>query len=149
MTNDVQNWALFMAWKTAKTTSALCPKNKPEVALSSAIFRSKFDLSNIRGAGEHHIHFSFLMNLVLHEEFQMHSNSKASTSIYPTYLNNTKYWTKSFKKCIFFNVRWISEAGWMAIIDFFLILGLFNVRIPAMTGRQRAMRRGMCKYCSP
>ena len=54
------------------------------------IFRSKFDLSNMRGAGEHHIHFSFLMNLELHGEFQMHSNSKPNPTIYPTYLNNTK-----------------------------------------------------------
>ena len=80
--------------------------------LAFTIFRSKFDLSNMRGAGERHMYFSFLMNLVLHEEFQMHSNSKANPPIYPTCLNNTKYWTKSFKKCIFFNVRRISEDEW-------------------------------------
>ena len=38
MTWDVQNWALFLVWKTAKTASALCPKNKPGVALSSYNF---------------------------------------------------------------------------------------------------------------
>ena len=58
--------------------------------LAFTIFRSKFYLSNMRGAGEHHIHFSFLMNLELHGEFQMHSNSKLNSPIYPTYLDNTK-----------------------------------------------------------
>ena len=88
------------------------PKINLRLLSALTVFRSKFDLSNMRGAGEHHIHFSFLMNLELHEEFQMHSNSKANPPIYPTYLNNTKYWTKSFKKCIFFNVRRISEDEW-------------------------------------
>ena len=50
------------------------------------------------------------------------------------------------------NVRRTSEDEWLlelnSWVELFLIFGLFNVRIPALTGRQRAMRRGMCKYCS-